>query len=94
VKQAYYDADKDLLLVTLVPGDKSAVKTSTQFLVNQLDRSKVYTVSKNGKSLGYMKKGVIHPQKGAKSLEARGEGNLAISTDLSRTYTFVIQAEK
>jgi hypothetical protein len=93
VKQAYYDADKDFLLVTLVPGIRSA-KTSTQFLVNKLDGSKVYSVRKNGKILGYVKKGVLQPQKGAKVLEAKGEGKLGISTDLSRTYTFVVQAEK
>jgi hypothetical protein len=92
VKQAYYDSSKDALIVSLVPGAKTASNTS--FIVNQLDTSKVYSIRENGKLLGNLKKGVLQPAKGVKGLEGKGEGSLGISTDLSRSYTFVIQAEK
>jgi hypothetical protein len=92
VKQAYYDSSKDALIVSLVPGAKTAINTS--FIVNQLDTTKVYSIKKNGKLLGNLKKGVLQPEKGIKGLEGKGEGSLEILTDLSRVYTFVIQAEK
>lgn len=92
VKQAYYDSGQDMLLVTIVPGTKAA--TNTFFVVNQLDKSKVYSFRKNGKLLGYVKKGVLEEQREGKVLEAKGEGSVGISTDLSRPYTFVVQAVK
>jgi hypothetical protein len=92
VKQAYYDSGKDVLAVTLVPGEKSILNTS--FAVNQLERTKVYSIKKNGLPIGYLKKGVVMPVNGAKGIEFSKEGILKISTDLAKAQSFLIQAEK
>ena len=92
VKQAYYDNSRDVLAVTLLPGEKGVLNTS--FAVNQLDRSKVYSIKKNGLLVGYLKKGVVAPVKGAKGIEFSKDGILKISTDLAIAQIFLIQAEK
>ena len=92
VKQAYYDINKDALAVTLLPGQKGVVNTS--FSVNQLNRSKAYSIKKNGQLVGYLKKGVIEPAKGARGIEFNQEGILNILTDLAKAQSYIIQAEK
>jgi hypothetical protein len=92
VKQAYYDNKKDALAVTLLPGDKSVKNTS--FLINQLNKDKVYSVSKNGQRIGYLKKAAFEPQKGIKGIEFSREGILKISTNLATGQTFLIQGEQ
>jgi hypothetical protein len=91
VKQAYYDKSKDLLLVTLVPGAKAAGNTA--FMVNQLDGTKVYSVRKDGKLIGYVKKGAVRSNKGMKGLEMMADGGLKISTNLNKPQSFLVQAE-
>ena len=91
VKQAYYDDAKDLLLVTLVPGGKALQTTS--FTVHQLDAPKTYSVLKNGKLAGYIKKGSVQNGKGVKGMQSKGAGELEISTELKGPVTFVIKAE-
>jgi hypothetical protein len=67
---------------------------SVRSAVNQLDRSKVYSIKKDGLLVGYLKKGAIVAIKGAKGIEFSKEGILKISTDLAKAQTFLIQAEK
>jgi hypothetical protein len=88
VKQAYYDGSKDVLAVTLLPGEKGVINTS--FAVNQLNKSKIYSIKKNGQLVGYLKKGVLERAQG---IEFNKEGILKISTGLEKTQTFLIQAE-
>ena len=57
VKQAYYDSAKDVLAVTLLPGEQSGINTS--FAVNQLNKAKVYSIKQNGKLVGRLKKGTV-----------------------------------
>lgn len=92
VKQAFYDPDKDCLIVTLLPGTEDTRTTS--FVVNNLDQSKVYSITKDGKTLGSLQKGVLHPDTGVKSLEWKADGTLKISTDLVRPCTFLVLADK
>jgi hypothetical protein len=91
VKQAYYDSSKDVLAVTLLPGEKGVMNTS--FFVNQLNKSKIYSIKKNGSVVGYLKKGALETGKAVKGMEFNKEGILKISTDLDKVQTFLIQAE-
>jgi hypothetical protein len=91
VKQAYYDNNKDVLAVTLLPGQKGVMNTS--FIVNQLNQSKIYSIKKNGQLVGYLRKGTIAPVAGMKGIEFNKEGILKISTDLAKAQTFIIQAD-
>jgi len=91
VKQAYYDNSKDVLAVTLLPGQKGVVNTS--FIVHQLNQSKIYSIKKNGQLVGYLRKGTIAPVAGMKGIEFNKEGILKISTDLAKAQTFIIQAD-
>jgi hypothetical protein len=91
VKQAYYDNGKDALIVTLSPRDKIAKTTS--FAVNQLSKSKTYSLRKNGQLLGYLRKGILEPRTGVKGIDFSGEGILKISIDLLKEQTFLVQAE-
>ena len=59
VKQAYYDKSKDVLVVTLLPGERSL--KSTSFAVHQLDQSKTYSIRKNGELIGRLEKGAFEP---------------------------------
>jgi hypothetical protein len=91
VKQAYYDSAKDVLAVTLLPGEQSMIHTS--FAVNKLDQAKAYTIKKNGKLVGRLKKGALEPVSRMKGIEYTKEGILKISTSLDKSQTFLIQAE-
>ncbi len=91
VKQAYYDNNKDVLVLTLLPGEKGIKNTS--FAVNQLDKAKVYSIKKDGQLLGYLKKGSLEARKGVKGIELSGEGVLKITTPLDKSQTYLVQAE-
>jgi hypothetical protein len=91
VKQAYYDNKKDVLAIALLPGEKDVNNTS--FSVNQLDRSKVYSIKNNGQTIAYLRKGKLEPVKGAKGLEFSTEGILKISASVDRPQQFLLQAE-
>jgi hypothetical protein len=92
VKQAYYDDKKDILVVTLSPGEGNIKNTS--FSINQLSKSKNYSISRNGQPIGSLNGGVLTPPKGTKELEFGSEGVLKVSTDLIKDQTFLIQAGK
>jgi hypothetical protein len=92
VKQAYYDNGKDVLVVMLVPGAKSVAGTS--FAINQLSRSKSYSIKANGLLVGNLNKGSFTPAQGAKGIQFSNEGILKVSTGLDKAQTFIIQAEK
>ena len=91
VKQAYYDSAKEVLAVTLLPGEPSGIHTS--FAVNQLNKAKVYSIKKDGKLVGRLKKGALEPVSSMKGIEYTKEGILKISTGLDHVQTFLIQAE-
>lgn len=92
VKQAYYDPSKDVLIVTIMAGTKDTRTTS--FTVNKLDRSKNYSITKDGKTLGQLKNGILQPKSGIKEIEWKSDGTLSISTNLIKPNTFLIQAER
>lgn len=91
VNQAYYDNNKDVLVVTLSPGEKGVKDTS--FVIRQLNKSKNYSISKNGQLIAHLRKGALEPRKGGKDVEFSNEGILKISTDLEKAQTFLVQAE-
>jgi hypothetical protein len=91
VKQAFYDNNKDVLAVTLLPGEKDAAQTS--FSVNRLNKAKSYSIRKNGQLLGYLKRGAFEPVQGVKGIDFNKDGILKISTDLSGSQSFIVQAE-
>lgn len=91
VQQAYYDKDKDVLAVTLLPGEKGLSNTS--FVVNQLGKAKSYSINKNGKLVAHLKKGALEPASGTTGIEYTGEGTLKITTGLDAAQTFLIQGE-
>jgi hypothetical protein len=91
VKQAYYDSVKDVLAVTLLPGEQGGLNTT--FAVNQLDKAKVYSIRNNGKLVGRLEKTAVKPASGVRGIEYTQEGILKISTDLAKAQTFLIQAE-
>ncbi len=76
VSQAVYDANKQALVVTLMPGPVKAAKIS--FKVRQLDPAKTYSVLKDKKPAG--------------RLERAADGTASLSTDLSSAHSFVIVA--
>jgi hypothetical protein len=92
VSQAYYDEKKDVLAVMLVSGEGGGRTTS--FAVNQLDKSKTYSISKDGQIAGYLRKGLFEPARGAKGIEFDDQGILRISTDLSKAQSFMIEARQ
>lgn len=89
VKQAYYDAEKDTLVLTLVAGEQPGGVTT--FAVERLDPSKTYTILRNGKALGRLQAGKLTVKDGG-TAEWR-EGVLRVTTDLSSAQTYVISAK-
>jgi len=59
-----------------------------------LDRSKTYSIEKNGQTIGSLDKGIFKPRGGTKGIGFNPEGVLEISTGMAGTQTFLIQAEK
>ena len=74
VSQAFFDAKKDALIVTLIPGPIAAKQVS--FVVRQLDPKKTYTVIQDGKSVG--------------DLQRRPDGTALISSAIEAPHTFVL----
>jgi hypothetical protein len=91
VKQAYYDVLKKALVVTILAGTNDTGNTS--FAVNNLDKSKLYSINKDGETLGNLENGIVHLKNGLKEIEWRTDGTLKISTDLVGSHTFLISAQ-
>jgi len=91
VKQSYYDPLKEALIVTLLAGTNDTGTTS--FTVNNLDKSKRYSINKDGETLGNIENGILHLKSEVKEIEWRADGTLAISTDLVKSHTFLIFAK-
>jgi len=93
VRQAFYDREKAVLAVTLEPGDQSGGQGAgkTAFAVNQLDPSKNWSVTRNGKAVGRLDKGVAtSTQAGALAFK---DGVLTVATELDRPQSFLIRGE-
>ena len=83
VSQAFYDAKKDALIVTLIPGP---IKTrSVSFVVRQLDAGKIYELIKDGKATGELS--LTHQLESATWLK---DGAVLITTSMSAPHTFVL----
>jgi hypothetical protein len=91
IKQSYYDPLKEALIVTLLAGTNDTRTTS--FTVNNLDKSKLYSIKKDGETLGTLDKGILHLKSGVKEIEWRDDETLKISTDLLKSHTFLIYAK-
>ena len=86
VSQAYYDASKDALIVTIKPGPLKVAKTS--FVVTNLDQGKSYILVKDGATLGTITRGL-----GAKAIAGvtmRSDGKVQIESDFDRAHSFVL----
>jgi len=88
VTQAWYDEEKDALIVTLKPGPVAARRV--KFSVQALDKDKSWSVLKDGHLLA---------QSGGKAsaqgeVEWASDGGAQISTDLDQPHTFIIAARK
>jgi hypothetical protein len=89
VSQAWYDEQKEALVVTLQPGPVPVKQTS--FVVRQLDKAKRYRVLKDGRLLGRLQ----HSGNDADSgLQWREDGTVQIRTDMDSAHTFIITTEK
>jgi hypothetical protein len=91
IKQSYYDPLKEALIVTLLAGTNDTRTTS--FTVNNLDKAKLYSIKKDGETLGNLDKGILHLKSGVKEIEWRDDETLKISTDLLKSHTFLIYAK-
>ena len=78
VKQAYYDAEKDALILTLVAGEQPG--GTTTFAVQRLDPSKTYTILRNGEQLGRLEGGELTLSDGGAA--EWNEGVLRLTADL------------
>ena len=86
VSQAFYDAKKNALIVTLLPGPISTKDTS--FVVRQLDPHRRYDVVKDGKSLGQ-----LDTKHQPESITWRDDGTVLISTNIAEPHSFVLVAK-
>ena len=85
VSQAYYDKQKDALIVTLEPGPIKAHKLN--FVVRQLDPNKIYKVIKDGHPIGE-----LSSKHQPASMAWADGGIVKVSTDISTRHTFVLKA--
>lgn len=90
VSQAFYDKNKDALIVTLSAGPIAA--RQVQFTVRQLDPGKVYTVTRNGKVLGRLDRKTGRDARKNASLAWREDDTVLITTEIATEQTFVISA--
>lgn len=88
VHQAWYDEEKDALIVTLAPGPVTS--RQVQFAVEKLDTGKSYAVFKDGEVVA--ESDLASGERGGVRL--REDGALTIRTDLERPHTFVIAAKE
>ncbi len=88
VTQAVYDGEKDALIVTLAPGPVKS--ESTSFTVRQLDSAKTYSLIRDGKVLGEIRRnsGTALPD-----TEWQGDGSLRITTGLRESHSFALKAQ-
>lgn len=86
VSQAFFDAKKDALIVTLMPGPIAAKDVS--FVVRQLDPKKTYTVIKDGQSVGE-----LNTKHQPESTIWRPDGTVLVSTSINAPHTFVLVAK-
>jgi hypothetical protein len=87
VSQAYYDADKHALVVTLKPGPVSARKVS--FLVRNLQAGARYTIVKDGHLEGEISK--LHPKAGD-DVVWQPDGTVSVATTLDASHSFIFAA--
>lgn len=85
VSQAFYDARKRALIVTLKPGPVASKTVS--FVVRGLRADASYTVVKDGVVVGQLSK--AHPAAGA-DIALRGDSTVAVATTLEAAHSFVI----
>lgn len=85
VSQAFFDAKKNALIVTLLPGPIVAKQVS--FVVRQLDPARTYSVRKDGKPVGELRRDL--PSKNV-SMAWRDDGTALISTSITTPHTFVL----
>jgi len=78
VSQAFYDAKKRALIVTVKPGPIKVARTS--FVVRNLDPGGKYRLFKDGSALD--------------ELRAGADGTVAVSTSLEQPHSFVLVAAK
>ena len=84
VSQAFYDAEKDALILTLVPGPAKAETVS--FVIRQLDPSKTYDVFRNGNLLGRLRVGQALKLSG---IEWHSDGEMTVRTRVLSKTSFI-----
>jgi hypothetical protein len=92
VSQAFFDQPKDALIVTLEPGPIAA--RQVQFTVRQLDPTKAYTVTRNGKVVGQLDRRTGGNDHDGGSMKWRADGTVLVTTDLGRAQTIVLSANR
>jgi len=85
VSQAFYDAKKHALIITLKPGPVAS--KSTSFVVRGLRRDAAYTVVEDGAVVGQISK--AHPVI-ADSVALRDDSTIAVTTSVQSAHSFVI----
>ena len=86
VSQAFFDKQKDALVVTLEPGPIKVSETS--YVIQQLDPNKTYTVLKDGRSIGQ-----LSSKAQPAAMVWRADGTVKVSTSLATRHTFVVSAD-
>jgi hypothetical protein len=89
VSQAWYDKEKEALIVTVGPGPVAARHTS--FAVRHLDGTKRYRVLKDDRLLGRLDRTETNADG---DVQWGDDGVAQIRTDLASAHTFIIVAEK
>jgi hypothetical protein len=87
VSQAFYDEQKKALILALKPGPMATRQTT--FVIRNLDPNSVYTLVRDGHSLGSISRTGSSSESGA---TWRPDGGLAIATDLTHPHSFVLVA--
>jgi hypothetical protein len=88
VSQAYYDAAKHALIVTLKPGPVKA-GSNVSFVVRNLDQGATYSLVKDGKVQGQISK--EHANVG-RDFTWNADGTVSVSTTLQAPHSFVMVA--
>ena len=91
VKQAYYDSGKDVLAVTLLPGEQ---RRDEYILCRQsTDKSKVYSIKKNGNLSAILKKASSNRSQGSERNRIQQGRDSQDFNRPRKAQTFLIQAE-
>jgi hypothetical protein len=94
VTQAVWDADKQALVLTLVPGQSA--NESIEFLIQQLNPAFEYVVTRNGVQLGFINKGSVQQsveEAHTAHMTFKGSG-VRIATTLNTPVTFVFAVKR